>query len=452
MPAFMRWYSQAGTPEVVANGHWDAAKQTYRLDVAQAVPATPGQPVKAPMVIPLAVGLVGADGRDLALALSDGKAVERGVLTLTKPAESFVFTGISARPVASFNRGFSAPIKLIANLSSDDLGFLAARDNDPFNRWQAVQALAIELLVADATAQRLPEPEATRDHLIAALAEIVADIRLEPGFVAQTLTLPGEADIAREIGQDINPDAIFRARTLLRATIGQRLGVPLLDTYVRMTDRRPYRPDAESAGRRALKNICLDLLAAAGKSEAIERVVRQYQDADNMTDRMAALATLSLHAVPQRAQAIEDFYRRYSDDPLITDKWFALQASIPEPQTLERVQSLTAHPAFSLTNPNRARALIGVFAQGNPTQFNRADGAGYDFVVDKVLTLDEKNPQVAARLLSAFKSWRALESSRRGQAEAALQRVAATHPLSHDVSDIVRRTLAPSPSDAKPFV
>jgi aminopeptidase N len=438
---FMRWYSQAGTPEVVVNGHWNATEKTYRLDAAQAVPATPGQPVKEAMVIPLVVGLLGPDGSDSPLVLADGKSVERGVLTLTKSAESFLFTGIGERPVPSLNRGFSAPIKLVANLSADDLSFLAARDSDPFNRWQAVQTLATAILVDHVGAQRSSGSAAASNDLIDALAETLRDTRLEPAFVAQAMTLPGETDIAREIGHDIDPDAIFIARTRLRAAVGQQLSSALSDTYIRLTDRSSYQPDAASAGRRALKNVCLDLLTADGNSDAIELTARQYQAANNMTDRMAALATLSLHDVPQRIRAIENFYDRYAGDPLIIDKWFALQAGIPEPATLARVRALTAHSAFSLNNPNRVRALIGSFAQSNPTQFNRADGGGFDFVVETVLALDDKNPQVAARLLSAFKSWRALESSRRTLAQAALQRVTVVSTLSRDVNDIVQRTL-----------
>jgi aminopeptidase N len=206
----------------------------------------------------------------------------------------------------------------------------------------------------------------------------------------------------------------------------------------------PYRPDAQSAGRRALKNICLDLLAMTETSQAIVRAFAQYQGADNMTDRMAALETLALHDRPERAAALEDFYKRYADDPLIIDKWLALQAAIPEPATLDRVRALTKHPAFSITNPNRIRALIGSFAQANHTQFNRSDGAGYAFVADFVLALDPKNPQVAARLMGAFRSWRALEAQRRGKAEAALRHVAAAPALSPDLHDIVARTLADS--------
>jgi aminopeptidase N len=258
------------------------------------------------------------------------------------------------------------------------------------------------------------------------------------------MTPPSEADIAREIGRDVDPDAIFAARRKLRSAIGERHGPALADTYARMVSNEPYRPDAAGAGRRALKNVCLDLLAATGRADAISRAQSQYETADNMTDRMAALETLAQHAVVERTQALEDFYRRYADDPLIIDKWLALQAAIPEPATLDRVRALTKHPAFSMSNPNRVRSLIGSFAQVNHTQFNRADGAGFDFVADIVLALDPKNPQVAARIMGAFRSWRALEAGRRTRAQATLRRVAAASSLSRDVADIVARTLAES--------
>ncbi|MEA2872437.1 MAG: aminopeptidase, partial [Hyphomicrobiales bacterium] len=378
---FMRWYSQAGTPGVTANGSYDAAAQTYRLDVAQTIPPTPGQPVKEPMVIPLAIGLVGADGRDMSLSLDDGRPVVRGVLTVTQPTQAFEFTGVQQRPVLSLNRGFSAPIKLASNTSAEDLKFLAAHDSDPFNRWQAIQSLASTLLVETVAAIRAGREPREDEGLLAALAAVLADASLEPAFAALVLALPSEADIARDIGCDVDPDAIYAVRSRLRATLGTRLGAALRETYRRMQDDGPYSPHAASAGRRALKNACLGLLAAAGAS-AIALAARQYHQATNMTDRMAALATLSLHPVPERQAALDDFYRRYSANPLIIDKWFGLQATIPDPATLDRVKMLMAHPAFSIVNPNRVRALIGGFAQTNQTQFNRADGLGYEFVAD----------------------------------------------------------------------
>jgi aminopeptidase N len=438
---FMLWYTQAGTPEIVVAPHYDPRAKTYRLDITQTVPPTPGQPNKAPMVIPLALGLVGKDGGDLKLAL-DGRALDHNVLELTEPNRSFVFTGIAEQPIPSLNRGFSAPVKLTLPIGPNDLRFLAAHDRDPFNRWQAVQTLAMTLLTENVAALRKGAAIREDAGLTAALGAILADAALEPAFIALTLTPPSEPDIAREIGHDVDPDAIFATRRQLRATIGRRLGGELANTYRRMITPGPYRPDAQSAGRRALKNVCLDLLTATQESEAIALAQAQYQGADNMTDRMAALEILSQYNRPERAQALEDFYTRYADDPLIIDKWLALQAAIPEAATLERVRALTSHPAFSMANPNRVRALIGSFAQVNHTQFNQIDGAGYNFIADVVLMLDAKNPQVAARLMGAFRSWRALEATRRALAEATLRRVAAAPSLSRDVHDIVARTLA----------
>jgi len=393
------------------------------------------------MVIPLTVGLVGRAGADLPLAI-DGRPLARGVLELKERSHSFVFTGVTERPIPSLNRGFSAPIKLKLPIEPDDLRFLAAHDPDPFNRWQAVQTLAMSLLTGNVSALREGRPLREDQGLMAALAAILADSKLEPAFMALTLTPPSEADIAREIGRDVDPDAVFTARKKLRAAIGEQLGAGLLETYGRMTTPGPYRPDAAGAGRRALKNVCLDLLAATQADDAIARALSQYDGADNMTDRMAALEILSQHDRPERTRALDDFYRRYADDPLIIDKWLSLQAVIPEPATVERVRALTSHPAFSMSNPNRVRSLIGVFALANHTQFNRSDGAGYDFVADIVLALDPKNPQVAARIMGAFRSWRALEERRRARAEATLRRVAAVASLSRDVGDIVARTLA----------
>ena len=439
---FMRWYRQAGTPEVAVTMSHDAKARTCTLALAQMLRPTPGQSVKEPMVIPLAIGLIAPDGHDLPLTLADGRTVERGVLVLSDPAETFVFTNVGARPVASLNRAFSAPVKLTANLTPDDLHFLAAHDSDPFNRWQALQTLASTLLTDNVKALRAGNPMRTDGGLVAALGTILADPQVEPAFAAQALAVPSEADIARELGRDVDPDAIFTARVALRAEIGNALGATLRDAYRRLSEAGTYSPDAASAGRRSLKNIALDLLAASGSSAAIALAARQYQSADNMTDRLAAVSTLSLYPVRERQAAIDDFYRRYQSDPLVIDKWFALQAAIPEPATLERVQELTRHPAFSLGNPNRVRSLVGAFTQMNQTQFNRPDGAGYAFLADTVLALDGKNPQVASRMMTAFRSWRALEAVRRARAEAELKRVAAAPSLSPDVRDIVERSLA----------
>ena len=442
MTRFMLWYSQAGTPVVTAGARYDAAANTYTLNLKQTVPPTPNQPIKLPMVIPLVTGLVGKDGRDLPLTLANGTTLERGVTVLDDTEQTFTFTGIAERPVLSINRGFSAPIKLSSDIDAADLAFLAAHDSDPFNRWQALQTVAMRLLIDNVTRLRDGETPKSDDGLRAALAAILDDATLEPAFVALALTPPGDSDIAREIGRDIDPDAIYRARLGLRRDIGVNLGAALAAVYERMATREPYSPDATSAGRRALRNTALDLLAAQGAPDAIARAARQYQTADNMTDRFAALATLSQHGTPERSTALADFYKRYAGDALIVDKWFSLQAATPQDDTLANVRALTGHPAFSFANPNRVRALIGAFAQGNHTQFNRADGAGYEFLADTILALDPKNPQLAARLATAFRTWRTLEVGRQSKALAALRRIKATSGLSRDLSDIIERATA----------
>jgi|SoiMethySBSTD1v2_1073268.scaffolds.fasta_scaffold03180_10 aminopeptidase N len=445
---FMRWYEQAGTPQVAASGQWDAASRTYRLDLAQATPPSPGQPHKEPLAIPLVIGLIGPDGRDLPLKRADGGAVERSLVELTEPSLSVTFADVPASPVVSLARGFSAPVKLTSDLSADSLRFQAAHDSDPFNRWQALQTLATALLVDNTAAARAGAPLRHDQGLVDALAAILDDHGLEPAFAAQAIVLPSEADIAREVGRDVDPDAIFKARSALRTALGRALGARLRATYERLTERGPYRPDAAGAGRRALRNACLDLLAATGEPASIGLAARQFAGADNMTTRMAALATLALHDVPERSAALDGFYRQFEKDPLVIDKWFALQAMIPEAATLDRIQSLTRHPAFAPSNPNRVRALIGAFAHSNQTQFNRADGGGYRFLADTVIALDGRNPQVAARLIGAFKSWRALEAVRRAHAEAALRQVAAAPSLSRDATDMTRRALAAEQVDS----
>ncbi|HEY5279977.1 MAG TPA: aminopeptidase N [Pseudolabrys sp.] len=440
MTQFMLWYAQAGTPEVTVATRYDAPAKTFTVDCRQTVPPTPGQSAKQPMVVPLRLGLVGKDGRDLTLTLDDG-TIDGDVIEFKGAAQSFVFTGVAERPVLSINRGFSAPIKLVTDLTNDDLAFLAAHDADPFNRWQALQSIATRLLIDNVAAIRRGETSKSDDRLMVALAALIEDTNLEPAFVAMTLVLPSEGDIAREIGRDIDPDAIHRARRALRSDIGMRLGPALSTLYERLTVPGGYAPDATSAGRRALRNVALDLLAADGNTEGITRAHRQYETADNMTDRMAALTTLALHEGAARDTALGDFYRRYAADPLVIDKWFSLQAMSPLPDALEQVRILTRHAGFSLGNPNRVRAVIGAFAHSNQTQFNRADGAGYDFVADTILALDPKNPQLSARMATAFRTWRVLEAGRRAKAEAALRRIKAAPGLSRDLSDIVERAV-----------
>ena len=270
------------------------------------------------------------------------------------------------------------------------------------------------------------------------------DAETDPAFAALVMTLPSEADIAQEIGQDVNPDAIHRARSELRQRLGLACAGRLQRIYEAFTDPAPYSPDAASAGRRALRNACLDLLAAADPRAGEALTSAQIEAATNMTDRLASLSVLTTIPGTVREKAIARFGQRYRNEPLVIDKWFTLQAAIPEDGTLERVKSLMQHPAFSLGNPNRVRSLIGSFAMLNQVQFNRADGAGYRLLASIVLRADELNPQLAARLLTAFSTWRMMENGRRKHAEEALRSIAQKPNLSRDVGDIVSRSLEDS--------
>ena len=424
---FSRWYHQAGTPRLKVTTDWNAAEGAFSIAFEQSCAPTPGPDRKLPFVLPIVVGLLSPQGGDVPLTPVSGVApqdeIDRGLICLEERARTLVFGGLAERPVVSVLRGFSAPIHVDANLSETDLLTLVAHDGDSFNRWQASQTLATRLLTRATTAIRSGQSPVFEPAYADALGNLLKDAAHDPAFVAQGLLLPGEADLARELGHDVDPDAIHQAREALRTEIGKTLGGALRDIYDRLTDNGPYSPAAEPAGRRALRNNALDLFVAAHRAEGVVLARAQFAQASNMTDTIAALAILARTAGADRDEALHRFYETFADDALVVDKWFALQAMQPDPDVLGRIRSLMQHPAFSIRNPNRVRSLIGSFANGNPTRFNAADGSGFAFVADTVIELDRTNAQIAARLLSAFKSWRALESGRRAMASAALRRV-----------------------------
>ncbi len=326
------------------------------------------------------------------------------------------------------------PVKVEHALTRDERLTLLAHDGDAFNRWQAAQSLAMEVLVDRATADAPLEAEAGPEAagLSSALATFLdGEALADPAFAALVLTLPGEQEVAQALRSEVDPDAIWRARQSLRMQLGRDLGPRLLSLRDALAAPAgaPFSPDAASAGRRALRNAALDLVAAADPQAGTALALAQLETAATMTDRLAALATLSLVPGEAREAALARFADTYRHEPLVLDKWFALQAMIPEDGTLERVRGLMRHPAFSLGNPNRVRSLVASFSLNNPTQFHRPDGAGYDLTAEVVLALDGKNPQVAARLLTAFNTWRMVEGGRRRRAESALRRSSRPRPL-----------------------
>ena len=437
---FFHWYLQAGTPVVDVSHHYEPEHQRLTLHFKQHTPPTPGQAEKRPLPIPIAYGLISASGKPLAFNPRFASQPE-GIFMLEGAEGRLVFEGLEEKPVPSLLRHFSAPVRFQSNLSNDELLTLFQHDSDPFNRWQAAQNVAMAMLVDAITAAKAGEQIRFNPRFSETLGALLQN-SADHAFVAQVLALPSESDIAREIQNDIDPDAIYAARKALREAIGRQI-MPILEkAHDSLTQSPPYQPDARSAGQRALRNAALDLLVAGAPDHYLPLAKSCYDKADNMTDRIAALSALCQTPNADREAALQDFATRYQNEALALDKWFALQASLPETATLARVKKLMDHPGFSMNNPNRVRALIGAFCMSNPTQFNRLDGAGYDFLAEIVMTLDSSNPQVAARILSAFRTWRSFEAARRNKAGEALRRISEHSSLSADVADIVVRSLA----------
>ncbi|MGM0412887.1 MAG: aminopeptidase N [Pseudomonadota bacterium] len=438
---FRRWYTQAGTPQLEVRSSFDAEAGTYDLCVRQTTPATPGQPHKEPVPIPLAVGLVGADGQDLPMQLDGEEAAVHGsrVLLLRYEEERFRFTGLAEEPVPSLLRGFSAPVEVDYPYSDADLAHLAASDSDLFNRWEAGQRLARTHLLAQAEAvggggeAELPAP---LHHAFTRLLEApVADAAL----TARALTLPDEGQLA-EYMETIDPDALHAAREAARRGLSHELREGWWAVREQFRDAGPYRFEPEAVGRRALANTALGYLMVDPDEAAREACMEQFRGADNMTDQLAALRALAACDIPERQEALEAFYERWQDDPLVVDKWLAIQAASPLAGGVERVQALMDHPAFSLTNPNKVRAVIGAFAMRNPVQFHRPDGAGYRLLADVVLELDGRNPQIAARLVKPLTRWRRFVPEREAAMHAELERLR-SRASSPDVGEMVDRAL-----------
>ncbi len=439
---FRRWYSQSGTPVLDITGSYNATSREYRLHVKQSCPPTPGQQEKEPFLVPLAVGLLNPDGQDLPLQQPGEPAATTGtrVLQVDGAEQSFTFINIPAAPVPSLLRGFSAPGRVKYPYSADELAFLFACDSDPFNRWEAGQRLATQVLlamIADLQAGRTP---VMSEPFVAAFRSALTDAAADPALLALALTLPGEIELAEAMSV-ADPGAVHDARQQLRRQLAMRLAGELRAVMVGMHDPGPYQLNSAAIGRRSLKNLCLAYLTLLETPEVVSFCLVQFESADNMTDRLAALTCLANLEMPQREAALTTFFQRYQDDPLVIDKWFAVQAASTRPDTLAQVQTLMRHPTFTMKNPNRMRSLIGTFAHSNPGRFHDLSGAGYRFLADRVLELDPLNPQVAARLVGALSRWRRFDANRQVLMRAQLERIQTQPGLSRDVGEIVAKSL-----------
>ena len=444
---FKRWYSQAGTPRLSVSEQYDGASQTYSLTFSQSCPATPGQTEKLPFVIPVALGLLDAKGKELPLQLA-GESSPAGtsrVLSVTESQQTFTFTGIAEQPLPSLLRGFSAPVKLHFAYSRDQLMFLMQHDSDGFNRWEAGQQLAVQVLQDLIGQHQRGEALVMDQRLVQALRSVLGNEQLDQAMVAEMLSLPGEAYLT-EISDVADVEAIHAAREFARKQLADSLYDALWVRYQanrEVSKTTPYVPQASHFARRALQNIALSYLMLTGKPEVLAAALEQFEHSDNMTERLTALAVLvNSPFEAEKAQALASFAEHFKDNPLVMDQWFSVQAGSTLPGGLQRVRELMEHPAFNIKNPNKVRALIGAFAGQNLINFHAADGSGYRFLADRVIQLNGFNPQIASRQLAPLTRWRKYDSARQALMKAELERIRNSGELSSDVFEVVSKSLA----------
>ena len=444
---FSLWYSQSGTPSLSVSDQYDEISQRYTLSVAQSRPASGGQAATAPLVIPLAMGLLGSAGNlPLRLAGSEPDPESsdntHAVLSIDQAEQTFVFEGVMERPIPSLLRGFSAPVRMQYAYTTDDLCALMRRDADGFVRWDSAQTLTTRV-IRGVEEHLQAGGEATVDpRLVETCGDLLQDDSLDPAMVAEMLRLPSEDYLAEQASQfgTADVDTIHQARNTVRQVLGEALAPRFRELYDTLHCTDAYAPDAQQIAARSLRNLCLSYLVVADPDN-LKLASSQYESAGNMTDRLAALREIAYHADDDlREKTLDHFYQQWRHEVLVVNQWLQLQATIPDHRALVRVQVLMSHRDFDLHNPNKVRALIGGFASGNPTNFHRLDGAGYQFLVDTVITLNAVNPQIASRLLAPLTRWR----NYRGRADLMreqLERLAAEPDLSPDVFEIVTKSL-----------
>jgi aminopeptidase N len=434
---FKYWYDYAGTPELEVRGEYDGGNKTYHLYISQQVPDTPGQTDKPAFHIPLVVGLLDSHGKDMNLQRVDSTA-QPGLLELTETKHRFTFVDVEEPPVPSLMRGFSAPVKLSYPYADSELMFLMAHDSDGFNRWDAGQQLAQRVILS--LMEKSPVAEDKLAEYTLAFHRALDAAHSDPALLSEVLSLPSESFLGEQMAV-IDVDGIHAAREKVKQHIAQNLEQDLLEHYMVMQDQGEYQITPEAIGRRRLKNLLLSYLMADDSENAQSLCVEQYQTGNNMTDVIAALKLIADSNLSRREQLLQDFSEHWQKDPLVMDKWFAVQSLSTREETLAQVQLLEQHPSFSITNPNKVRALIGSFAMANPMRFHSADGKGYTYLVDKVLELDGINPQIAARLLRNLSRWQHYDDVRQQYARTQLERVVEKSTVSRDVYEVAAKSL-----------
>jgi len=438
---FKLWYEQSGTPRLQIEDRYDAASSTYELKVVQSCPATPGQPEKLPFHMPFSLGLLDAKGQELPLQLV-GESAPQGshrVLSLRQETEVFRFVRIPGPPVPSLGRNFSAPVIIQYDYSDEALALLFIFESDAFNRWEAGQALATDVLlemagIANSGIAPRPDP-----IYVEAIGEVLARAEEDHAFAAEVLMPPSESELALKM-TPADPVAIHEARTALIRGLAEKHREAFDALYQNLNSSGPFVPDARSAGRRRLRNICLRYVTAEDTDTSAQIADAHYHSATNMTDMIAGLAALSRMDWPERETAFAHFHDRFVSDPLVLDKWMGLQASSPLPTTVMQVRSLMNDPSFDMKNPNRVRALVGAFS-GNHLRFHEADGSGYSLVAETIRALDTINPQVAARMAAAFENWCRYDEKRQSLMRAELEAIIGQQGLSSNLFEVTTKML-----------
>lgn len=439
---FKRWYHQSGTPEVVVRSRFDKAKQQYVLSVRQSCPPTPGQKKKQPFYLPFEVALLDSDGEEIPLRLvSEDRAdgVSR-VLAVSEEEQEFIFQDIKAEPVPSLFRHFSAPVRVDADLSKEDLTFLLAHDSDAFNRWDAGQIMALSEMKRLMEAAKQGHETKLDEDFVFAIKQSLNDLDIDPALMAEILELPSESYLA-ESCESPDPDVIHHVRQSVRRMLALNLEQEFQNVYQRSLDNTAYRYNSADSGKRRLKNKCLSYLMETGEDLIKERVMKQFRSSDNMTDKLAALDILANIDCAERKIALTEFYDQWKGDNLVVNKWFAIQAMSSLPDTISEVKALLEHEVYDTRNPNKVRSVVGGFAHRNPYQFHQKNGIGYEFLGDQVILLDQLNPQVAARMAGAFNRWRLYDRDRQALIKQQLKRILAIPGTSKDVTEIVSKAL-----------
>ncbi len=438
---FRGWYGQAGTPVIKVTENYDDTQKALRLTIQQQCPPTPGQNNKEPLHIPVNIALIDQSGKSVEFTLNQQYSSQtEATLQLTEASQTFIFNGVNQRPIVSILRNFSAPVKLEMDRTLDELAFLLSYDNDSFNRWEAGQQLTGKVISGLINDIQNGRELVLNPIMVSAYRQVITQSWQDLSYFSLLLSLPSEIYLAEQMAT-IDVEAIHLAREFVVKSLAEQLQEKLETLYLQNHRDESGHFDADAIGRRRIKNICLSYLSRLNDAKIHQWSEQQFKETGNMTDQIAALSNIVNQPHPAKERCIAEFYAKWQDESLVVDKWFAIQSASPMPDTFKTVLKLIAHPAFDLNIPNRVRAVIGSFSQGNPLRFHARNGEGYKFLADQVIALNLINPQVASRMLGPLTSWRRYDATRQGIMKAQLERIIENPAISKDVYEVASKSL-----------